>query len=479
MDEFEKFISSLNWNSPKNLVINNVILLPTIIQDTNNVVLGLVYSSEESLRCAMKDRIGVYHSRERGELWVKSSTRVNGQTLLKVSTDCDKDAIIFTVIQRGVFCHTGSKSCFTKEISMQSSDAIKIVIGYTYGRSETEILQLLGSVGIDIFKSTKPRNAEYKVFSHLHNNIEIIGCKPRDINKLLQEKIIDVAVCFSDVITFDGMNIKSFYPKNAKSVRIVSAIRSDDNRFENNDYYNLSLKIFTEYDEIGEKYINEKFRNSRLISFHGNTEQFIRNKMGDIGIVVCDSGKTLKENGLMILDIIETPQMGIFTSMESYHKNPRFYRELANNLDNDTIFFYSVDGENGFMSNFYPCKFIDDNNKEWKSSEHYYQAHKFEDNELFELIRSQPTAKLCYKTAYKYKEKFRSDWLDVKDIYMIQALQYKFSQNSELMNALIKTGNKRLVEHALKDYHYGCGADGTGKNMLGIMLMKIRDENIV
>lgn len=474
MQEFEEFADSLNWDSPNNLVINGVKLLPTVIQDTNNTVLGVVFSSRESLKCAMKDRIGVYHSRKRGEIWVKSSTRVNGQTLLSVSFDCDRDALLFRVIQRGVFCHTGSMSCFTKEIELQPS-VEKIIIGYTYGRSETETFQLLGSVGIDIFKSTKPRNAEYKVFSHLHNNISIVGCKPRDINKLLEEKTIDVAVCFSDVITHD--NVKSFYPKNSKTVKIVSAIRSDDRRFDNTDYHDMPLKIFTEYDEIGKIYVSENFSKSKLVNIHGNTEQFIRDNMGDIGIVVCDSGKTLKENGLKILDVIETPRLGFFTSMESYAKNPRFFRELANNLDNDTVFFYSVDGENGFMSNFYPCRFIDDIGREWRSSEHYYQAHKFHDVLLFELIRSQPTAKLCYKTAYKYQEKFRNDWLEVKDKYMMEALQYKFSQNPELMTALLKTGSKLLVEHALKDYHYGCGADGSGKNMLGIMLMKIRTDN--
>lgn len=459
---------ALNWDSPKNLIVGNVPLLPTIIQDPYGNILGLAYSSKESLEKAINEKIGVYYSRERG-LWVKSPSRVNGQTLLEVKTDCDGDALIFTVVQHGVFCHTGTKSCFNNVI--YSGLENKITIGYTYGRSENDILSLLGSVGIDIFKSTKPRDTEYRVFSHLHNNIQIIPCKPRDINRFLQQGIISVAVAYSDAIK----DFKSLYPSSAKTVKIVAVVKKDDQRFDGQDYYSLPLTIFSEFKAHGRAFL-QKFPNGKMVKVHGNTEQFVRNNQADIGIVVCDTGKTLKENGLRVLEVLEVSKLGVFFSEQTYRKYPRFFRELANNLTEDTIFFYSVDGPNGFMSNFYPCHFVDKDGIEWKSSEHYYQAHKFFDKNLFELIRSQPTAKMCYKTAYQWADKFRPDWLEVKDVFMMEALRYKFDQDPVLMTRLLNTGKKKLVEHALRDYHYGCGEDGTGKNRLGEMLMEIRDN---
>jgi phosphoribosyl-AMP cyclohydrolase len=147
----ETFINDLNWNSSKNLIIDGISLLPTIVKDSDGTILGLVYSSRESLTLAMKEGIGAYHSRERG-LWIKSPTRVNGQKLLQVEPDCDKDSLIFIVKQYGVFCHIGNRLCFTCHPSIQVCQFNnKLTIGYTYGRSESDIMNLFGNIGINIF----------------------------------------------------------------------------------------------------------------------------------------------------------------------------------------------------------------------------------------------------------------------------------------------------------------------------------------
>jgi phosphoribosyl-ATP pyrophosphohydrolase len=87
-------------------------LWPTVVTDELGVALGLVYSSADSLRKAIEDRRGVYHSRSRG-LWVKGETSGATQELLRVDPDCDRDALRFTVRQRGRgFCHQGSRTCW-------------------------------------------------------------------------------------------------------------------------------------------------------------------------------------------------------------------------------------------------------------------------------------------------------------------------------------------------------------------------------
>lgn len=170
-DKINEFVESLNWSSPKNLTIHGVSILPTIVKESDGNILGLVYSSQRSLSQAMTKRVGIYYSRDRG-LWTKSASGVNGQVLLNVQTDCDRDSLIFTVRQRGVFCHTGTRSCFSCFPVIDLTDkSDQITIGYTYGRSENEVINLLAAAGVHIFKSTKPRNSEFSVKSHLHDNI--------------------------------------------------------------------------------------------------------------------------------------------------------------------------------------------------------------------------------------------------------------------------------------------------------------------
>ncbi|KAM7202371.1 hypothetical protein V8F33_002779 [Rhypophila sp. PSN 637] len=86
-------------------------LLPTVVCDENGVALGLVYSSEESVAEALKTQTGVYQSRKRG-LWYKGATSGDTQELLRISLDCDSDALKFVVKQKGRFCHLEQSGCF-------------------------------------------------------------------------------------------------------------------------------------------------------------------------------------------------------------------------------------------------------------------------------------------------------------------------------------------------------------------------------
>ena len=90
-------------------------LWPTVVTDELGVCLGLVWSSAESVRVAVDERQGVYHSRSRG-LWRKGQQSGATQELVGVALDCDRDALRFTVHQRGQgFCHTGERSCFSSD----------------------------------------------------------------------------------------------------------------------------------------------------------------------------------------------------------------------------------------------------------------------------------------------------------------------------------------------------------------------------
>jgi phosphoribosyl-ATP pyrophosphohydrolase len=86
-------------------------LWPTLVVDEREVLLGLAWSDRESLRAAIHEGVGAYHSRKRG-LWVKGATSGATQELLSVAPDCDRDALRFKVRQTGVFCHAGTRTCF-------------------------------------------------------------------------------------------------------------------------------------------------------------------------------------------------------------------------------------------------------------------------------------------------------------------------------------------------------------------------------
>lgn len=88
-------------------------LWPTVVTDTSGRAHGLTYSNIDSVRAAIAERRGVYYSRSRQSVWRKGETSGDTQELLRVTADCDRDALRFTVRQRGRgFCHLGTDTCF-------------------------------------------------------------------------------------------------------------------------------------------------------------------------------------------------------------------------------------------------------------------------------------------------------------------------------------------------------------------------------
>jgi ribA/ribD-fused uncharacterized protein len=57
---------------------------------------------------------------------------------------------------------------------------------------------------------------------------------------------------------------------------------------------------------------------------------------------------------------------------------------------------------------------------------------------------------------------------------MRKGLRLKFSLNPHLLELLLSTENRVIVEHTVNDSYWGDGGDGSGKNRLGIILMEIR-----
>jgi ribA/ribD-fused uncharacterized protein len=82
----------------------------------------------------------------------------------------------------------------------------------------------------------------------------------------------------------------------------------------------------------------------------------------------------------------------------------------------------------------------------------------------------------CSPTEPLPKIPIRVDWEEVKDDVMLRAVRAKFEAYTTLKELLLSTGDEEIIEKTTKDLYWGCGTNGTGKNMLGIILMQVRSE---
>ena len=103
------------------LLKDSTLLIPAIAQDVHSKdVLMLAYVNQQALAHMIATSTGTYWSRSRNELWVKGATSGHYQDVQSISLDCDGDALIMQVIQTGVACHTGDRTCFHTPLELRS-----------------------------------------------------------------------------------------------------------------------------------------------------------------------------------------------------------------------------------------------------------------------------------------------------------------------------------------------------------------------
>ncbi|NDJ52892.1 MAG: NADAR family protein [Chloroflexi bacterium] len=140
-----------------------------------------------------------------------------------------------------------------------------------------------------------------------------------------------------------------------------------------------------------------------------------------------------------------------------------------------TIYFYSArEKPYGCFSNFSPHG-IEIDGLYYRTSEHYFQSMKFLGSpDDMEAVRQARTPKQAASIGRDRSRPLRPDWEEVKDDVMRRAVLAKFETHADIREILLATGDALIVENAPKDRYWGSGADGTGKNMLGIILMETR-----
>lgn len=104
-----KLMEKLDWNKGNGLI-------PVVVQDAKSkAILMLAYANKEALEKTLSTGYAHYWSRSRGKLWMKGETSGHTQKIKRVIADCDYDALLYVVEQKGPVCHTGEATCFHHE----------------------------------------------------------------------------------------------------------------------------------------------------------------------------------------------------------------------------------------------------------------------------------------------------------------------------------------------------------------------------
>lgn len=153
------------------------------------------------------------------------------------------------------------------------------------------------------------------------------------------------------------------------------------------------------------------------------------------------------------------------------------------------VCFHDPDKEYGFLSNWYMSDFIE-NGRTYTSVEQYLmygKAKVFKDEEMQQAILSTNDVSMIKNYGRQVKGYNETIWNGFRQLVLYRGLRLKFSQNEELKQNLINTGEDILVECAKTDKIFACGVSmkdpirfditkWSGKNLLGFALMDLREQ---
>ena len=138
--------------------------------------------------------------------------------------------------------------------------------------------------------------------------------------------------------------------------------------------------------------------------------------------------------------------------------------------------FYKEFGELGYLANYSNHGFYDTRGIYYPTVEHYYQSHKFADEETINSILKAATPKEASNIGRDRKNiripHFHKKKIDV----MHDGVYLKFSQNKDIRSKLIETRNQEIQEMSVKESFWGVGPNLDGENHIGKILMQVRDE---
>ena len=142
------------------------------------------------------------------------------------------------------------------------------------------------------------------------------------------------------------------------------------------------------------------------------------------------------------------------------------------------------------FSNFHPARFtISDT--EYSCTEQYYQAQKaliLGDKKAQRTIMASTNPVDMFKVGRSLDGDDNDNWTSSREDIMFKGNMAKYTQNQELLELLIATGEKTLVECSARETYWGSGVslhhadalnqEWPGENRMGVVLERVRAEII-
>ncbi|MGN1099066.1 MAG: ATP phosphoribosyltransferase [Christensenellales bacterium] len=197
-----------------------------------------------------------------------------------------------------------------------------ITVALPKGRLSEQTLNILQECGISTNIDFESRKLE---FTDLSGEYKFIFVKPSDVPTYVEYGVADLGVCGKDTLLEAGKNVYELLDLGLGKCRICVAGFPDSVPKGN-------LKVATKYTNIARNYYAAKGENVEIIELHGSIELAPITGLSDVILDIVESGKTLKENNLVVLEEVCKVSARIIANKVSLKLNSALIRDLIEKI---------------------------------------------------------------------------------------------------------------------------------------------------
>ncbi len=207
-----------------------------------------------------------------------------------------------------------------KPLPISNDNHIRIAL--PKGRIGDKLISILDKMGYEFSGSF---NSERKLIkSDLNNSIDLFWVKPSDVSIYVEHGIADIGIVGKDTILEQNPDVYELSDLNIGNCRmVVAGINKEQVK------YGIKLKVATKYPNIAEKYFNKKGVDIELINLNGSIEIAPLLGLSDVIVDIVETGTTLKENNLIIINTITNLSARLISNKTSYSFKKKTIDEIS------------------------------------------------------------------------------------------------------------------------------------------------------
>ena len=177
----------------------------------------------------------------------------------------------------------------------------------------------LGNKGLELFKNTeyeivREENSRKLVYNNENKKIDYIFVKPRDVVTYVEKGVADMGIVGKDIILEDNKDVYEVLDLDFGNCRFVIAGFEDQNLVKKNEV----LTVATNYPSYVESVFKNKNQQIDIIKLGGAVELAPIMGLSEVIVDIVETGSTLKDNGLVVLEELDPISARLIVNKVSY-----------------------------------------------------------------------------------------------------------------------------------------------------------------